>query len=605
MNKHILHTLLLLLALMITGCISEIDAPSYGEGGRLQLSLDNISTATTRSTPTQLGAPEVSDFHLNLTTVAGHQVYDDAFTEEELSIPIGDYNVTVSYGKNALLALDRPYYVGTATATVRKDETANVSINCKVGNALISANFGGDETERARFNRFYSDYALYAYVGEYGIGIDKFNADRSIYVKAGSHVSLRFWGKLKLENDREVSCELSSADFPDVLNAADHAVVTLSLPDPESALGVDISKVEVETVTLDETIPLSWLPVPQATATHHYNDDGDLVGTDLVFSNSYPGMSWKAVVTNSAGDEVRTVSGTGELASGYRTSSTWPYLPQGKYKATYYLVYEDGSSKVTSSREFMIGAPTLSITLGGYTTYDRYLAGDIDGANALNGRTIYEPTVRLNVSETLLTNSKYTYNYSYTYDGTTTNVGAGSNIFTTEEWTNQAVRADKHVLTATATFDGVTTTARHDFVITGLPYSLNLASHDEWSEAGSVDWFENDVRLGKNSTGSQQIYTNSSVCIPPSTYYCADYSANVHNGVVGTTFTITIGNNEILSIYEEGRAFGNDDHLHSGTTDAACDNNNYATSIVLYNDYGAGYCCTHIYSFTLKYAARP
>ncbi len=605
MNKHILHTLLLLLALMITGCVSEIEAPSYGEGGRLQLSLDNISTATTRSTPAQLGAPEVSDFHLNLTTVAGHQVYDDVFTEEELSIPIGDYNVTVSYGKNALLALDRPYYVGTATATVRKDETANVSINCKVGNALISANFGRDETERARFNRFYSDYALYAYVGEYGIGVDKFNADRSIYVKAGSHVSLRFWGKLKLENDREVSCELSSADFPAVLNAADHAIVTLSLPDPESALGVDISKVEVETVTLDETIPLSWLPVPQATASHRYNDDGDLVGTDLVFSNSYPGMSWKAVVTNSAGDEVRTVSGTGELTSGYRTSSTWPYLPQGKYKATYYLVYEDGSSKVTSSREFMIGAPTLSITLGGYTTYDRYLAGDIDGANALNGRTIYEPTVRLNVSETLLTNSKYTYNYSYTYDGATNNVGAGSNIFTTEEWTNQTAQADKHVLTATATFDGVTTTARRDFVITGLPYSLNLASHDEWDSSSGVDWYENDVRLGHLSTGSQYIQTTTSVCIPPKTYFCADYHVNVHTLTVGTYLSITVGEVEIYKKEEAGTPFRDTDHVYEGTTDIFCDESNYATRIHCYNDYGAGQTCSHIYSFTLKYAARP
>ena len=597
------RTLLLLTLLLFTACVSEIDAPSYGEGGRLQLSLGNISTATTRSTPAQLGAPEAADFHLCLSTPSGRKVYDDVFTEDEISVPIGNYNITVSYGQDALLALDRPYYVGTATATVTEGETTNVSVNCRVGNALISAIFGKDETEHARFERFYSDYALYAYVGEYGIAIDRSNASRSIYVQAGSRVSLRFWGKLKLENDREVSCELASADFPEVLNAADHAIVTLTLPEPESALGVDISKVEVETVTLDETIPLSWLPVPQATATHQYDADGNLVGTNLVFSNSYPGMSWKAVVTNPAGAEVRSVQGSGELTSGYRTSSAWPYLPHGKYKATYYLVYEDGSSKVTSSREFMIGSPDLSITLGGYTNYERYLSGDIDGANELNGRTIYEPSVRWNISESLLTNHNYSYTYSYTYDGATTNVGPGSNSFTAEAWGDQTVQSAKHVLTATATFDGVTATERRDFVITGLPYSLNLASHDEWTQSGGVDWFENDVRLGYMSTGSQYIQTNTSICIPPSTYYMADYSVNVRSATVGTTFSIEIGNNEILSIEESGQVFNfGTDHVHTGSTNSFKDDNNYATQIYCKNSYGASQTCSHIYYLTLKYA---
>ncbi|MBO4613214.1 MAG: DUF4493 domain-containing protein [Bacteroidaceae bacterium] len=604
MNKHILHTLLLLLALVITGCVSEIDAPSKGEGGRLQLSLGNISKTVTRSTPAQLDDPEAADFHLNLTTTNGYKAYDGVFTEEELSVPIGDYNITVSYGNNALLALDRPYYIGTATATVREDETTNVSVDCKVGNALISVNFGRDEDEHARFERFYSDYALYAYVGNYGMSINRSDASRSIYVKAGSHVVLKFWGKLKLEGDREVSCDLTSTDFPDVLNAADHAIVTLSLPDPESALGVDISKVEVETVTLDETIPLSWLPVPQATATHQYDAEGNLAGTNIVFSNSYPGMNWKAVVTNAAGTEVRSVEGTGELTSGYRTSSAWPYLPHGKYKATYYLVYDDGSSKVTSSREFMIGSPTLSITIGGYTNYDRYHAGNIDEANTLDGCTIYEPSIRWNVSESLLTNNKYTYTYSYTYDGTTTNMGAGSNSYTAEAWEKQTVQTAKHLLSATATFDGVTATDRHEYVITGLPYSLNLKSHDEWATSSGVDWYDNDVRLGHLSTGSQSITTSTSIAIPAGTYFCADYDVNVHTFTIGTTFSITVGNITILEIEEPDSPFNNHDNMHAGTTNSYKDDSQYFTTLTCHNSYGAGQTCSHIYSLTLKYGKK-
>lgn len=602
MNKNIFRAMLLSLAIGFTSCVNELDSPASSQGGRLQLSLGNISTATTRSTPGELGAPVAEDFHLNLTMKSGYVVYDDVFTEEELSVPIGEYDVTVSYGDNAILGLDNPYYVGTTTATVIANETAEASVNCEVGNALISAKFGANEDEHARFERFYSDYALYAYVGDKGIAIDRNKQAKSIYLRAGSRARLRFWGKLKMENDREVSCDLLAEDFPKVLNAADHAIVTLTLPDPESALGVDISKVEVESITLDETIPLSWLPVPMATAEHKYVG-GKLVGTDIVFSNSYPGMKWKAVVTDPNDVEIRSVEGTGELKTPYTSYTALPYLPHGKYKATYYLASADDSFTKTSSREFMIGSPAFSVTVDGYTNYDRYLTGDVDGANNLNGRTIYEPTINWNISETLLTNSNYTYTYSYTYDGNTTNIPAGTNSFTAEAWNNQTPQADKHVLTASATFDGVTVTDRREFVITGLPYSLNLASHDEWTQSGGVDWFDNDVRLGYMSSGSQYIQTNTSICIPPSTYYMADYSVNVRSATVGTTFSIEIGNNVILSIEESGQLFNfGTDHVHTGSTDPFKDDNNYATRIYCKNSYGASQTCSHIYSLTLKYA---
>lgn len=590
------------LTLAITACVNDADFMPNAEGGRLQLSLANISTATTRTVPQDLGKPSAEDFHLRIVNAAGSAVYDDAFTEEEITLPIGNYTVTATFGSNPLLDFDRPYYVGQTTATVEKDQTTEASITAQVGNALISVNFGRDAEELARFNRYYSDYALQVSVGGHSLRIAKENSAQSIYVQADSHVTLQFWGKLKMEGDREVSCELASSDFPETLAAADHTVVTLTLPDPESALLVDISTVEVETVTLDETIPLSWLPVPQATATHQFDAKGWLTGTDVVFSNSYPGMKWKAVVTNADGTEVRTIEGTGELTSKYNSTNDWPYLPAGKYKATYSLVYEDGTSKVASSREFMVPAPVLSLNVSGYTNYDRYLAGDIDGANALDGRTIYEPTVQLGVSGSLLTNKNYSYTFSYTYDGATSDVTAGSNTFTAETWTDQTVQADKHVLTATATFGGVTVSGRRDFIITGLPYALNLAEHDEWTSSGGVDWFENDVRLGHLSTGSQYIQTTSSVCIPPSTRFCADYHVNVHTFTVGTYFSLTVGNLEIFKHEEGGTPFRDTDHLVEGTTATFHDDMNYCTSIRCYNDYGAGQTCSHIYYLTLKYA---
>ena len=265
MSKHLFCALLLCLTYCLTACVSEEELIPAGEGGRLRLSLTNVSTATSRANPTELGVPGSADFRLQIANEAGRVVYNDVFTENEITLPVGTYTVMVSYGGNDLLALDKPYYYGETTAVVSKDETTRADITARVGNALVSTIFGRNPEEQERFDRYYSDYALYVYIGNHGMPITKDEPLKSVYVQAGSHVTLRFWGKLRMEDDREVSGVLESKDFPDVLNAADHAIVTLSLPDPETALGVDISKVEVETVTMDETIPLTWLPVPTLT----------------------------------------------------------------------------------------------------------------------------------------------------------------------------------------------------------------------------------------------------------------------------------------------------------------------------------------------------
>lgn len=591
-----------LLAAVLAACSTDADILTADGEGRLRLDLSNVSSAT-RSIPADLGVPTAEDFHLRITNSAGRAVYDDAFTTEELSLPIGEYTILATSGTNPQLGIDTPYYIAESTVNILKEQTSTVNLTATVGNALISAVFGIDDDEQARFDRFYSDYALYVHIGNYSIPITKDNASQSIYLRAGSHIYLSFWGKLKLENDREVRMNLESDKLPTNLGAADHAIVTLSLPDPESAITLDISKVELKTITLEETIPLSWLPVPTVTPAHHYTENGNLVGTDLSFSNSYVGMNWRTIVTNAAGTEVRRVQGTGELTSAYTSSTDWPYLPQGKYKASYYLIDQNGNATLTSSREFMVSAPTISISMGGYTSYSKYLAGDIDAANACDRLTVYEPSVKLSIEQSLLRNSNYTYTFTYSYDGAAaTAVATGRNSYFFENKTDQTVRREPHVLSASATFDGVSVTQQKDYIITGLPYALNLSMHDEWSSSSGVDWFENDVRLGHLSTGSQYIQTTSSVCLPPSTYFCADYSVNVHTLTVGTYFSIEAGQNEILKIEEAGTPFNDTDHLHAGTTGVCHDDNAYITTIRCYNDYGAGQTCSHIYSLAFKYA---
>ena len=607
MNKHIYRILLALVTLVLSACVNEMDFAPNAEGGRLRLSLANISTATTRTSPQDLGKPSAEDFRLRIINAAGRDVYDDIFTTEEITLPVGDYTVLATYGSNPLLAIDQPYYIGQATVTIEKDQTAEANITAKVGNALVSVIFGRDAEEQARFNRYYSDYALQVAVGSHSLDITKDNPAQSVYVQADSHVTLRFWGKLKMENDREVSCELTSDDFPETLVAAEHAIVTLSLPDPESALAVDISKVEVETVTLDETIPLSWLPVPTVVPTHKFDRQGNLVGTNLDFSNGYPGMNWKLEVTKKGETEVlRAEEGTGALSSSYTSYAEWPYLPQGTYMAVYYIVYGDGSSKKASSREFVIPAPTgLKVTVDGFSSYTKYLEGDIEGANACERLTIYEPSVSVNVATSLLKNSKYSYSFTYSYDGATASVAVGNNRYALDKLENQPVRSTPYILRGNLTFDGVSVVAQKEFRITGLPVEFAPPSESNgWSaETDCVTFNTGDVKLGNRGTiltDYNEYIINRDFYIPYGTKIELDYDTMIHPATQGTNLSFLAGDDAITVVSERGGVGNTTDYPRRGT--AAITLTMPVTEMICKNSYGGGATCSYIYSLHYKYA---
>ena len=585
---------------VIQSCQDGQDA--FDVQGGLRVRLVNVSSSTvTRSTPTEIGTPLSGAFNIKVENERGVAYYNGPLTDDVIKLASGTYSVTAEYGENPILALDQPYYVGTEQVTIEPDAVTEASIDCKVGNALISVIFGKDEEERARFSRFYSEYGLKVKVGSYSITIPSHLSDASVYFRAGSNVTLEFTGILK-DNGQRVSCELdvqSKDNFPKPFQAADHAIVTLTLPDPESALVVNISKVDFETVTLDETIPLSWLPVSAVAHSHQYDAQGNLTGTNLMFTNSYPGMEWKAVVKNSAGATVRAVQGTGVLFSEYSTAGTWPYLPSGTYTALYYLIAEDGTESFTSSREFQVGQPRISVSVSGYSSYTLYLRGEIEAANKCERLTVYEPSATISIDESLLNNSHYSYSFTYTFDGNTGNIPVGQKSYTGENIANNAVRANPYVLKANATFDGVSAEAQTSFLITGLPYTLSTTSHDEWSNDGKTEWNNDYVQLGGWSVGDQEITTNSSVYIPQGTKYLADYNVNIHHSWVGTTFSVTVGGQEILSI-KEGAVFIHKDELHSGTTDVFTANGNL-TSIKCRNSYGDDYNYTQIYALKFRY----
>lgn len=252
MKRYFKLLFILCVCSVFVGC-SKDDEQTERSGFVISLDEATVDVAS-RATPKELGKPLDVNFRIKVVnTATGSSVYDGAFTKL-IPVNAGSYELTASYGEDVELEFDTPYYIGTATAEHQENVNTPVTIPCKVGNALLSVVFeNADE-----FNKLYSKYGLRVDVGESSKTIGSDETAKSLYFKAGSDVKIYFDATKKDNSPYSVDLTASlSSVLP--FKAADHAVVKLSA----SAFGLKIEKIEVEKVTVSETIPVEWLPKPK------------------------------------------------------------------------------------------------------------------------------------------------------------------------------------------------------------------------------------------------------------------------------------------------------------------------------------------------------
>lgn len=259
-----------LAALGMMGCEEELDQVSSGSGFLISLGDASVNVET-KSTPEELGEPLKTNFSIEVLkqSTGESETYN---YKENLVIPasVGVYDITASYGDNPELALDAPYYEGKVEDKEIKEgatEPVSVTIECKVANALASVVY----EDEAKFQELFSSYGLNVKVGNFNVTLNNSNAGKSAYYQAGSKPTFTFVGTLK-GNGKEVTKSLTAEDNSALgedatFAAAKHCILTLSLGTTEPGVNLTLSKVEVEEVTINETIPLEWLPAPKVFAT--------------------------------------------------------------------------------------------------------------------------------------------------------------------------------------------------------------------------------------------------------------------------------------------------------------------------------------------------
>lgn len=286
------------------------------------------------------------------------------------------------------------------------------------------------------------------------------------------------------------------------------------------------------------TLELAPAETVSASSAHTY-ENGILTGTAVTVNLNIPESTLKYVtglrltVENEDGEVVRTYEKNG--ASAVETLSPaadqeWPYLPKGTYYVSgeYTLsgktVKELGTVSFTNTED-----PVFSVECLAYSSYTKYLAGDIDAANGCDAETIYGITSpRITISDAIRNNSNY-------------DKIKGSAFILDEEATSDAQKGNlswgSHHITAAYHFDGIDKEHSVECHITGLPYKSGVPSNTgehPWTKVeGTISWTSNYVQMSM-SAGSHPAILSPEYHIP------GNINVNVSSKLVRNDFTFIV-----------------------------------------------------------------
>lgn len=149
-----------LLSLMLAGLVScSKDEGSSSFEGRIDVRVSadqSLSDAVSRASEEE-AVPETKDFALTIESADGKvsNSWDSFEKFQPVSVAVGTYNVTASYGDANAEGFEALSYLGSTSVEVRKDETAEASVTCTINKAKVSISYTDD------FKSYFSSYSAY------------------------------------------------------------------------------------------------------------------------------------------------------------------------------------------------------------------------------------------------------------------------------------------------------------------------------------------------------------------------------------------------------------------------------------------------------------
>lgn len=251
----------LLMGFAFAAC--QDDSLGGTEQGGIRIALTDGTAGvdvTTRSTPSELFDGFKQKFKFQIKGGDNYNQTHD-WTDEVIPLAAGVYDITATCGTeqaDGVVQFDKPCYTGTKEGLkVNAGEETKAEIKCEVINALVSIKFANEE----EFETYCLDASIQISVG--GATEKWANLKESAYFKAGSSLSTLQLCKSDQEDTRIDLLKEARADIPNSFAAGDHLIITLSIAKANGNVKINVSKVEVKKITIEETIPLEWLPKPK------------------------------------------------------------------------------------------------------------------------------------------------------------------------------------------------------------------------------------------------------------------------------------------------------------------------------------------------------
>lgn len=239
------------------------------------------------------------------------------------------------------------------------------------------------------------------------------------------------------------------------------------------------------------------------TIVHSRNDDGLLTGTTVSFKMSKTGSpdklidSWGATLTDAKGNVVRTYSSKAAITGSTVTmdvSAGDIFLEAGAYTFTpYFYMYGKPVSLENQVVTKTIDGPGIVLNISGSTSYDKYKAGNVDGANLHANTLLSGLSVSTNVAADVISE----FSYSLVGDDNTKVIYGSNPSVVVADSSTIASFGDKtcskfqgYTMSAGITVGNIRKEATRVFHITGLPYEIDFSQGDNssWAKYNNAEY---------------------------------------------------------------------------------------------------------------------